>query len=489
MKKLFAILMAVSFILTLSVSAFAEGEGSDEVLPEGLGAELEISYTTSNSLGTFNYGGTVTFDISLDITSIPADLKDVSVVLFEMYFDPYVLERADNGGIDEETGSEGDYSSILEHCPEGWEALGGGDDGWFEFCIWDESMENPMKESASFSFSLPFRVLEDANADSTLFELREVIVYGYDMDVSYTLGPVEFTIERACQPDEIAALPEYALPLEIAGYKHAANNVIYYAEEDIAIGEYISSYMEITNGQDDMNYFAIAIVNAETSKVVYCDSVIGRPQSDKSEVVIPAGHYIIGVNGNKTEDYNSFTERISVGMTAELINVNVDAMDPTEPFELSNAGFALCNPEPEIKYDSPIVYDSEESVMYIYANDLTASTVKDFFTNVDRIYGEDGTLLEDGDIVSTGDYIPSGFPDGDPICLVIIGDANGDGLVNQYDYILVKRHYFETFVLEGACFKAACIADGEAVGIYDYVYVKRIYFGTLLPESLFLEVK
>jgi len=60
-----------------------------------------------------------------------------------------------------------------------------------------------------------------------------------------------------------------------------------------------------------------------------------------------------------------------------------------------------------------------------------------------------------------------------------IGDVNGDGSVNQYDYILVKREYFDTVALdERQMVRADVNCDGE-IDQYDYILVKRAYFGTV----------
>ena len=62
--------------------------------------------------------------------------------------------------------------------------------------------------------------------------------------------------------------------------------------------------------------------------------------------------------------------------------------------------------------------------------------------------------------------------------LVKLGDVNADGAINQYDYILVKRHYFGTRLLSDSEIKPADVnGDGE-VNQYDYILIKRHYFGT-----------
>ncbi len=59
-----------------------------------------------------------------------------------------------------------------------------------------------------------------------------------------------------------------------------------------------------------------------------------------------------------------------------------------------------------------------------------------------------------------------------------IGDVNLDGAIDQYDYILVKRHYFETRILTEDEITRADVNLDEKVDQYDYILICRHYFGT-----------
>ena len=62
----------------------------------------------------------------------------------------------------------------------------------------------------------------------------------------------------------------------------------------------------------------------------------------------------------------------------------------------------------------------------------------------------------------------------------ILGDVNNDEAIDQYDYILVKRHYFGTRTLtDDEMTRADCNSD-ETVNQYDYILIKRHYFGTFV---------
>ncbi|MBE6683673.1 MAG: hypothetical protein E7595_05955 [Ruminococcaceae bacterium] len=59
-----------------------------------------------------------------------------------------------------------------------------------------------------------------------------------------------------------------------------------------------------------------------------------------------------------------------------------------------------------------------------------------------------------------------------------VGDVNNDGAINQYDYILVKRHYFETRYLTDDEMTRADVNNDGNINQYDYILIKRHYFGT-----------
>ncbi len=59
-----------------------------------------------------------------------------------------------------------------------------------------------------------------------------------------------------------------------------------------------------------------------------------------------------------------------------------------------------------------------------------------------------------------------------------LGDVNDDGTIDQYDYILVKRHYFETRVLTDDEMTRADVNNDSVVDQFDYILIARHYFGT-----------
>lgn len=64
----------------------------------------------------------------------------------------------------------------------------------------------------------------------------------------------------------------------------------------------------------------------------------------------------------------------------------------------------------------------------------------------------------------------------------VIGDADLNGVVNSTDYLLVKRHCFNTYTLEGDAYLAANVNPDETINSTDYLLIKRICFGTYVAE-------
>lgn len=99
---------------------------------------------------------------------------------------------------------------------------------------------------------------------------------------------------------------------------------------------------------------------------------------------------------------------------------------------------------------------------------------------------EDYTLIEGNITMRNQVKILSGSLEGEEVVIGIgeavlsLGDVNADGKIDQYDYILVKRHYFETRILaEEEEARADVNADGK-VDQYDYILIARHYFGTFV---------
>ena len=78
------------------------------------------------------------------------------------------------------------------------------------------------------------------------------------------------------------------------------------------------------------------------------------------------------------------------------------------------------------------------------------------------------------------DSKPAPDPEDPPVVEpeIKLGDVNDDGVIDQFDYILVKRHYFETRYLTDDELPRADVNGDKVIDQFDYILIKRHYFGT-----------
>ncbi len=61
---------------------------------------------------------------------------------------------------------------------------------------------------------------------------------------------------------------------------------------------------------------------------------------------------------------------------------------------------------------------------------------------------------------------------------IVMGDVDGDGKLEPYDYVAVKRAYFDTLTISTYGKEATTCAASEELRPIHYIKVKRAYFGT-----------
>ena len=127
-------------------------------------------------------------------------------------------------------------------------------------------------------------------------------------------------------------------------------------------------------------------------------------------------------------------------------------------------------------------YGAMDSVKMYYQNKkpavyAAAQNSKDFNRRIiyDLTYKyAKGTLTQfDIDNARNGTY-----PQDEVKPTFALGDINCDGDIDQYDYLLVKRHYFSTRLLTIDEQARADVNKDGAIDQYDYILLKRNYFGT-----------
>ena len=86
-----------------------------------------------------------------------------------------------------------------------------------------------------------------------------------------------------------------------------------------------------------------------------------------------------------------------------------------------------------------------------------------------------GTALTDDDIVPNGSIVTAG---GVSYAVVLKGDVYADGVINEYDYMMIMRDYFDTIELNEVQTRSADVNGDGIIDQYDYVLVARHYFNT-----------
>lgn len=143
------------------------------------------------------------------------------------------------------------------------------------------------------------------------------------------------------------------------------------------------------------------------------------------------------------------------------------------------------DPEPDVAYpgfSTTLSVDEDEK----YISGLTVSGyVQDVLDKIDNYNGAYSKILnkngnEKDGLVSTGDILITYNSSGEEVSryeIVLYGDANGDGEVDLFDFVVVKRSILGISEPSGIYWKAAdCNKDGE-IDLFDFVVIKRYILG------------
>lgn len=470
MKKLFCVLIAVSILISAQTAVFAETDSESEEIVFSVAAHAD--YTTSNQLGTYNADGEITVTVSLSDPSIPDTVDGISVFMFSILYDSQAVAPFTNGESDED-GDAFDYNHLIVSSPEGWECFGKNDtqNGVFELAVWDPNAITHFTEG-TLQISVPFKVNSDTKGDAIEFVFSSCQIVDNELVEYANVDIAPVVVEYALCPDIVTEIPLGAVGIDFAGY--GEGNQMFYADEEITVGEYVALYTDTANGEDKMSDYAIAIVDASNGLIVYCDTAIGE-DSDKSDVVIPSGHYIVAVKGDNTDDYEEFVITAETDAQVNLYNINPEATNNSAngAFAIENAAFVITDAVPVLKADADAIYDYETAIIRVYEDKLDLAGFRAMFENNVDVLDANGNELYGG-YIKTGMTLD--YADG--VTVVMMGDVDSDGEITQRDYMLIKRHCFSTFELSNANLIAAHVAGNDEVSVADYLIIKRICFKT-----------
>lgn len=106
--------------------------------------------------------------------------------------------------------------------------------------------------------------------------------------------------------------------------------------------------------------------------------------------------------------------------------------------------------------------------------ETTVSEFKTLLANVGSV-SDNGSVLSDDNFISTGCKIILGDKS---YYASVNGDVNGDGKIDAYDYLMIKRCFLGTFALGGTSLLAADIDQNGEIDAFDYLCIKRHFLGT-----------
>lgn len=166
------------------------------------------------------------------------------------------------------------------------------------------------------------------------------------------------------------------------------------------------------------------------------------------------------------------------GVGSTTITVNVTDATTFDEESLNSSSYTITvNVAPVVVQDEVLTLE-EGDIMLLRAGDLSdieerisTGATEATFTHLDKNRNaRDTDTLQTGDIVivtvNSVDYEYE---------ISILGDVNGDSLINSADYIKIKKHIMETEVIQAdsAIFFAADITKDSNVNSGDYIKVRK----------------
>ncbi len=419
MRKLLAIIMAAVMLLPLCISVSASKLDNTK------------SFTVYTGDSTKNYNPERQVSVAISLRDINFGLNDgVSAIEFDLYYDKTKVDPVYNASGDAD-GDAFDFSRFVSVNPANWEGVGTLDSNAakYELAFSDYTGNGAFVDDNSLVIKIPFLVKSSTRVNNITFRITNFRAYNSDMQTYCEVDVEDVVMRYAVQPAVNATVPSDAIPLHVAGYRHDVNNVIFYAAtKDYTIGEYVKTFCDDKYGQSAMKNYAILIAGLD-GIIDYVDF----KKSDKSNVKIPKGNFLIGVHQLNSNDFADFKEYVELGMQVSIYNINIESAGRTnEITDLVRAAFA--------------VYEPGEEPIFIGGNNPEGNPEPD------------------------PDFNPQ--PDNG-----MVGDVNMNGKIDARDYLLLKRAYFGTFELQCAQSVADINGNGK-IDARDYLLLKRAYFGT-----------
>lgn len=125
-------------------------------------------------------------------------------------------------------------------------------------------------------------------------------------------------------------------------------------------------------------------------------------------------------------------------------------------------------------------YSADQTYVRSVRMQTTAETLlKEFENEVLELVSSSGTFLTGSDVVGTGTCVNlyEGSKLLDRRTVVIIGDVDGDGTVDNTDYLRIKTLFYENFDLSAAQMQAADVDTSGFIDTTDYMRIRAYFLG------------
>lgn len=211
----------------------------------------------------------------------------------------------------------------------------------------------------------------------------------------------------------------------------------------------------------DILYTGVTTSNLRVRASDSTESEIVTTLSSGDEVVIvgeilESGWYLVEVNG-----YTGYCSGTYISVTGKL---------PAEGVDVPDVEFSITDPD----------YVISDSVLTGLSVKTTAAEFLSGFNGNVTVVDASGNALSSTAYVGTGCVlrVTANGTVTNVATVLIKGDVNGDGLLDLFDALAVKRNFLGTYDMNGVYLKAACVSGSTEVSIIDYVMIKRAILGT-----------
>lgn len=437
-------------------------------------AEESAIGITASCNGDSYIGGEITLTLSLSKPSKALAGIEFILKYDSKYVSPVVTESTLDGN---------EMDILVSSKPEKWEQMSyHSDEGLYHFRFAMPDDESSLLDSANeLSLKIPFKVIAAGNFDFSVDD-ADIIAVAADEKLSLLTGNgFNLTVSAASEAQKLAislsgkekayAESRYSLDIEIANLGDS---------DGIIAVEFALKY--------DKSRFKPVITQNDSEQMN--SFMVSMPQNSWEQMCSlyeDEGIYILrfaAIHAESTTEAEFLKSGKTMSITVPFTAIG--AVDEVGAFSVDSSSVRAINNKNKI-----VSGKGNDFSVEIGENDIPINPSGDFLTGVVEKTSVSDFIARFGNATLTdknGKVITEGFvgtgcvltdSSGNALTIVVRGDADGNGEINAYDYILVKRTYYETFKPSQAQFLAMALTDPEKITPYDYILVKRHFFGTI----------